>query len=334
MTRASNGSGLEETRKRSFENESSGTEPKRYNAGGNEPLLKLLVPNIAVGALIGKGGALINELKSTCGGNIRISAGREFYPGTQERVVVLTGEIDQINDLNNHIMENVKEKMKSVPSDGNNVNNVKIVLTNEAAGLLIGHGGATIKSIKEESKARLSISMPDKSSVPGERVLTISGSFDERSEGCRQVVQIIANDCSNMGNTKLRYMSGNMDTNVGNIGFNSMGAGYGGVTAQHQRGNDTGGLSYQSSGSALKANVEVTIEVPDILVGPLMGKQGSIIKDFVQRSGGARFKFSDKSESADRTLTISGNMDQAYSAYNLVNQRVVQLGNLPQSQGF
>ena len=165
----------------------------------------------------------------------------------------------------------------------------------------------------------------------------MSGGFEERSEGCRQVIEMISNNPSNMANTKLRYMSGNMDTSVGqvsNIGFSSMGAGYGSGMAQHQRGNDTGGLSYQSSGNTLKASVEVTIEVPDVLVGPLMGRQGSVIKDLIQRSGGAKFKFSDKSESANRTLTISGNMDQAYSAYSLVNQRVEQLGNQPQSRGF
>merc|ERR1719392_51853 len=132
---------MEESRKRSLENGSYGTEAKRFNSGGNEPLLKLLVPNVAVGALIGKGGALLSELKSKCGGNIRISAAREYYPGTQERVVVLTGDINQITDLNNHVMENVQEKMKSFPSDGDYANNVKIVLTNDAAGLLIGRGG-------------------------------------------------------------------------------------------------------------------------------------------------------------------------------------------------
>jgi len=75
----------------------------------------------------------------------------------------------------------------------------------------------------------------------------------------------------------------------------------------------------------LKAKVEVLVDVPDVLVGGVMGKQGSIIKDFVQRSGGAKFRFSDKTDDADRTLTITGDMDQAQMAYNLVCERVEQL---------
>jgi len=120
------------------------------------------------------------------------------------------------------------------------------------------------------------------------------------------------------------------NNNVSNTGLDSMRGVYDNGMAQYQRENDTGGQSYRkSSRNTLKAKVEVTIEVPDVLVGPIMGKQGSIIKDFVQRSGGARFKFSDKSESANRTLTISGNMDQTHTAYDLVNERVEQLGSEP-----
>jgi len=81
---------------------------------------------------------------------------------------------------------------------------------------------------------------------------------------------------------------------------------------------------YQSTGK-LKAKVEVQVEVPNALVGGVMGKQGSIIKEFVQRSGGAKFSFSDKSEEADRTLTITGDMEQAQRAYALVSERVEQL---------
>ena len=314
-----------------------------------EPLLKLLVPNYAAGGLIGKGGTLITEMQNKFGGNIRLSSNREYYPGTDERVVVVTGEVNQIIDFNNHIMEKVlgdpSKQSERSPRDEGRGQKVKIVLTNGAAGLLIGRAGITIKAIQEESKAKISICSLEVASVPGERVLTMSGSTEQLVEGCRQVIEKISGDASNMANTKLKYMSANMGVNHGgNVGFNSMQqdnndifsvlsgnpmAGLRGASNM-QGGNNFGGQSYQGSKSKLKTKVEVQMEVPDVLVGAILGKQGQVIREFAQRSG-ARFKFSDKNEYAagttDRILTITGDMNQAQTAHSLINERVEQAGS-------
>ena len=46
------------------------------------PLLKILIPNYAAGAIIGKGGTNIGDLQNQYGAKIRLSPSREFYPGT------------------------------------------------------------------------------------------------------------------------------------------------------------------------------------------------------------------------------------------------------------
>merc|ERR1719450_763466 len=66
--------------------------------------------------------------------------------------------------------------------------------------------------------------MPEKASVPGERVVTVSGSPDERAEACRQIIEQVASDASNMANTKAKYVSEEpgMYTSYGApTGFNS-----------------------------------------------------------------------------------------------------------------
>jgi len=97
------------------------------------------------------------------------------------------------------------------------------------------------------------------------------------------------------------------------------------------RGASNIGLSTHSGQSKLKTKVEVQMEVPDALVGGILGKQGQVVRDMVQRSG-ARFKFSDKNEYAagttDRILTITGDMNQCQAAYALVNERVEQANSL------
>merc|ERR1712243_408916 len=106
------------------------------------------------------------------------------------------------------------------------------------------------------------------------------------------------------------------------------------MPAQSQNGTSyqSGTHKLQGGTNKLPAKVEIQVEVPNVLVGPILGKGGSIIRDFNQRSGGARFKFSDKTDDENRTLTISGNLDQAYNAYSLVNERVEQLGDMQNTQ--
>ena len=286
-----------DSRKRPHDNDDSTADAKRSHfIGGNEPLLKLTVPGYVAGALLGRGGTHLNELKELYGGNIRISTATEHYPGTDERVVILTGTEEQILSLSKHIMEKLENpgrdgSMKLVKVDDNRAMKMKILLTNNAAGLLIGKGGTTIKGIQAESKAKLSIVGSNEGTVPSERVLTITAeNLDDRVEACQRVLEVIAKNGSNMSNTQLKYVTSN---------------------------------DKDSGKRRLKPNVEVTVEIPDVLVGGVMGKQGSVVKELSQKSG-ATFKFSEKGteENNKRQLTIMGNMDQAYKAFNLVNERV------------
>ena len=299
-------------------------------------LLKLLVPNNVAGALIGKGGTAIEEMQNKFGGCIRLSQNREHYPGTDERIVLLTGEIEQIIKFNNHIMEKVQEDRNKQPMDEGRTEQVKIVLTHDAAGLLIGSGGATIKAIQEISKAKINISNRDDSSVPGERVLYMSGSMDQRAAGCRLVIEKIAHEASNSANKKLKYTNGSAgnfgslysnrkqdgnnhfdssynNTSSGFIGTNNMG--------------DSSNVGQSNQNPRLKTIVHVEMEVPDIMVGAILGKQGQIIHELMQFSG-AKIQLSGKNEFApgtnDRILTITGDMKQTQTAHSLVNQKVEQ----------
>lgn len=311
--------------------------------GGNypsdHPLLKLLVPNYAAGALLGKGGAMLTELKNSYGANIRLSGGNDYYPGTEERIVVITGEIDHVVDVNNLIMDKLHDPgrdntMKNIEIDNDRASKVKIVLTDGAAGLLIGRGGINIKSIQEESKARISVAMPDRATVIGERVVTVSGNIDERTEACRQIVLKIAEEPSNMANGKTRYNSnsnngdpysqGGYDSNGMLPPFNTRQSNSSKPMSTYRGNSMASSQSYQSS--KLLARVQVEVEIPNVFVGGVLGKQGSIVKEFVQRSGGAKFSFSEQTDDTDfRTLTITGDMDQTQMAYSLVNDRVDQL---------
>ncbi len=43
--------------------------------------LKVLIPSIAVGAIIGKGGEIITQIQKQTGADIKMSKANDFYPG-------------------------------------------------------------------------------------------------------------------------------------------------------------------------------------------------------------------------------------------------------------
>jgi len=196
----------EDSRKRSFsEVENDTDDRKRFrNNKGKEPLLKLLVPNVIAGHIIGKGGSYIGELKSKYGGHIVLSGNKEYYPGTEERIVVLTGKVTEIIDLNYYIMDNVLNTGREPLRDGRG-DKTKMVVTNPSAGLIIGKGGATVKQIQEDSGVKISIADSVGNVVQGERVLTMSGTLEQRADAARQIIEKIAEEQTNMMNTILKY---------------------------------------------------------------------------------------------------------------------------------
>ncbi|GFQ82481.1 RNA-binding protein Nova-1 [Trichonephila clavata] len=71
---------------------------------------KILVPSVAAGAIIGKGGETIAQLQKEAGARVKMSKATDFYPGTTERVCLITGSIEGIIRIHEFIMEKVKEK--------------------------------------------------------------------------------------------------------------------------------------------------------------------------------------------------------------------------------
>lgn len=88
------------SRKRSHDRNDPGYASKRTymnderssSTGTSDYLFKLLCPAYAAGSVIGKGGAVINEITHITGAKIRVSQSTEIYPGTEDRIIVIAGE--------------------------------------------------------------------------------------------------------------------------------------------------------------------------------------------------------------------------------------------------
>ena len=97
-----------ESKKRALENESneialalsckrkSLDDPTTPSDPAEDIILKALIPNTMAGVLIGKEGSTIKSMTETSGAKIRVSASKVFYPGTNERLVLILGTRDDI----------------------------------------------------------------------------------------------------------------------------------------------------------------------------------------------------------------------------------------------
>lgn len=58
--------------------------------------IRFLVSNAAAGSVIGKGGSTITEFQSKSGARIQLSRNHEFFPGTSDRIIMISGTIDEV----------------------------------------------------------------------------------------------------------------------------------------------------------------------------------------------------------------------------------------------
>ena len=70
--------------------------PSTPSAGEQKVIAKFLMSNPAAGSIIGKGGANISELQSQSGARLQLSRANEFFPGTQDRVMLASGSVNQV----------------------------------------------------------------------------------------------------------------------------------------------------------------------------------------------------------------------------------------------
>jgi len=160
-------------------------------------ILKVLIPGYAAGAVIGKGGQIIVQLQKESGAVIKLSKAKDFYPGTQDRVVLIQGAAEGLMKVQNTIIEKVYEF--PVPKDlaaiiGDRPKQVKIIVPNTTAGLVIGKSGSTIRTIMEESGSKVQLSQKPDGVTVQERVITIKGEKHQLIAASNIIIDKIKDD--------------------------------------------------------------------------------------------------------------------------------------------
>ncbi|XP_023317915.1 RNA-binding protein Nova-2 isoform X2 [Trichogramma pretiosum] len=177
---------------------------RRFLTGDGTYHLKVLVPGVAAGAIIGKGGETIAQLQKDTGARVKMSKSHDFYPGTTERVCLITGNVEAIMSVMEFIMEKIREKpdlttktsvdFESGKATAERDKQVKILVPNSTAGMIIGKAGNYIKQIKEESGSYVQISQKAKDVSLQERCITVIGEKENNRNALLMILAKVADD--------------------------------------------------------------------------------------------------------------------------------------------
>jgi len=132
-----------------------------------------------------------------------MSKANDFYPGTTERVCLITGSPEAILHVLQFIQEKIREKPDPNGKPAIDFDNkmmadrdkqVKILVPNSTAGMVIGKGGNYIRQIKEETCAYVQISQKAKDQTLAERCITVIGDREVSQSACMMILQKVSED--------------------------------------------------------------------------------------------------------------------------------------------
>ena len=130
---------------------------------------------------------------------------------------------------------------------------VKILVPNSTAGMIIGKGGSFIKQIKEESSAYVQISQKSKEHALAERCITVIGDLENNKKACTMIISKIMEDpqsgsCLNLSYSDVTGPVANFNP-IGSPYANTGGNGSQSSSHHHQSNVTNSNASYSSNGS-------------------------------------------------------------------------------------
>lgn len=272
---------------------------------GKNTHIRFLVSNVEAGVVIGKGGSTINDFQSQSGARIHLSRNNEFFPGTADRIVAVSGTIDNTLMAVDLIVSKLQHEFCIKDGDGAEpTSSLKIIVPSSSCGGLIGKGAATLRSFKEESRADIVVSPQDYSyHGPDYRLVIIDGTIDEQMLAIDLILSKLAED--------LHYAQ-SVHTPFPFAGYSRPYFASNGVGRKFQ--NDK-----------VDQNSSVTIGVSDDHIGPVVGRGGRKLTEIIQASG-ARIKISARDDfipgTHERKVTITGSQRAIRQAEDMIAERV------------
>ncbi|XP_076897076.1 protein BTR1-like [Bidens hawaiensis] len=270
-------------------------EPLPPSDSAETTYLRFLASNAEAGSIIGKGGTTISDFQSRSNARIQLSRNYECFPGTSDRVIMVSGTIDEVLEAVELILTKLINEFYA--EDGDEAeprSKVRLIVPNSSCGGIIGKGGSTIRSFIEESGANIKISPQDNAYIGlNDRLVTVIGTLQQLGQAINMILFKLSEDVyyvQSIGPT-FPYVAPHHVPNYGPPGV--------GGKFQNNR--------FQNNKEDMSNSI--TLGVADEHIGIVVGRGGRNIMEISQISG-ARVKISERGDfipgTYDRKVMVSG----------------------------
>ncbi|KAK6156758.1 hypothetical protein DH2020_011006 [Rehmannia glutinosa] len=255
---------------------------------GSPVSARVLVPSNQVGCLLGKGGAIISEMRKVTGARLSIIGGNQVPKCASENneVLQITGECVNVQDALYKVTGRLRDNIFSV------INST-------------GRGNFNSLRTEDSAYGRVRDPPPFRSHLS----LGITDNPNEHKSLIQSMDQLgISNDKDGQPSPSLLTSLTVSGVNHGNTMDN------GGRLPSVKGGVELG----SGSRSAIVTNTTVEIVVPDIVIGSIYGENGSNLARLRQISGAKVIVHEPHPGTTHRIIVISGSPDETQAAQSLL----------------
>ncbi|KAF9321071.1 RNA binding protein, heterogenous nuclear RNP-K like protein [Podila horticola] len=297
--------------------------------------LRALVSTKEAGVIIGKAGKNVADLRDQTGVKAGVS---KVVQGVHDRVLTVTGTIEGVAKAFSLIAQTLQENPITSSPPGTPVNSlrpvaqtssVRLLISHNLMGTIIGRQGLKIKHIQDTSSARM-VASKDMLPQSTERVVEVQGSIDAIRIAIYEIGKCLVDDWERGAGTVLYNPSaprapgaGPTYTAAPATGTRTNFASRTGNGSDFARPRDE--TTYRprpepAFGQANNANLRTQeISIPADMVGCIIGKGGSKISE-IRRLSGSRISIAKTphDETGERMFTIVGTLEANEKALYLL----------------
>ncbi|KAF7724796.1 hypothetical protein EC973_000753 [Apophysomyces ossiformis] len=309
--------------------------------------IRSLVNSKDAGVIIGRGGKNVSEIREMSTARVTIS---DIVVGAVERILTVTGPLNAVAKAYGLVGEKVLLEQSSTDARHDQTVTLRILVPGNRMGTLIGRGGSVIRSIQEQSSARLNAS-EEPLPMSTERTITITGTPASVQVAIYKISEILL-EHPDRGSSNLQYRPqpqmgmatrgyhpmartaataamGGYAAMMGMSGMPMNGANqfyyppaaaqsaavYGNVSSSRQ-------ADYSTMAGMAASSQAQQIFIPNEMVGCIIGKGGSKINEIRQLSG-SHIKIADPhGDTNERLVTITGTPESNQMALYLLYSRL------------
>ncbi|KAL5495252.1 HEK2 [Sanghuangporus weigelae] len=278
--------------------------------------LRALVSTKDAGVIIGKGGKNVADLREETGVKAGVS---KVVPGVHERVLTVSGDVESVAKAYRLIISQLIEANPPSPTGPSPSSNtsIRLLISHNLMGTIIGRGGLKIKAIQDASGARM-VASKDMLPQSTERIVEVQGSADSIGSAIEQIGKSLLEDWERGQGTVLYHPGPSVDgASAGRRSSNGFPSGsFSGTRRANANGDRVRGgsppptppQSLPPSSPQQTANLRTqNIAIPSDMVGCIIGRGGTKITE-IRRLSGCKISIAKTphDETGERMFTIVG----------------------------